>query len=168
MTAISTRLSCTWVCTKSSVGKFQLYRVQKCHVIKLVFFFFFWHFLDHISVAHDENLHTPNLTWIGSSWPEIRLHEYLISPIESLVQNSYEPGQFTLISMGLRRYSCDHILAPMNIFSPNLGHDVFHHAPSKKKKRKKERKKKKRKKMWHHHFCTQLLPQPLMTAISIR
>ena len=29
-----------------------------------------------------KNPHTPNLTWIGSWWPEIWPHEYLISPIE--------------------------------------------------------------------------------------
>ena len=29
-----------------------------------------------------KNPHTPNLTWIGSWWPEIWLHEYLICPIE--------------------------------------------------------------------------------------
>ena len=60
-----------------------------------------------------KNPHTPNLTWIGSWWPEIRPHEYLISPIESgLVHNCLEPGQFTLISMGLIRYSCGHISGP--------------------------------------------------------
>ena len=47
--------------------------------------------------------------------PEICPHEYLLSPIEISVNwpgsNSYEPGQlFTLISMGLIRYSCGHIL----------------------------------------------------------
>ena len=39
-----------------------------------------------------KNIHSPNLVGIGS-WG----------------QNSYEPGQFTLISMGLIRYSCSHI-----------------------------------------------------------
>ena len=33
-----------------------------------------------------------------------------------LVHNSLEPGQFTLISMGLIRYSCGHISGPMNRF----------------------------------------------------
>ena len=61
-----------------------------------------------------KNLHTPNLTWIGSWWPKIWPHEYLISPIEISVNwpgsyNCLEPGQFTLISMGLIRYSCGHI-----------------------------------------------------------
>ena len=39
-----------------------------------------------------------------------------------------EPGQFTLISMGLVRYSCGHILGhhePQQIWAV----DVFHHAP---------------------------------------
>ena len=30
------------------------------------FLFAFQHFHDHISEEHDENPHTPNLTWIGS------------------------------------------------------------------------------------------------------
>ena len=61
-----------------------------------------------------KTLHTPNLTWIGSWWPKIWPHEYLISPIEISVNwpgsNCLEPGQLTLISMGLIRYSCGHIL----------------------------------------------------------
>ena len=42
---------------------------------------------------------------IGLWGPEIWLHEYLINPIENSVNwsvpNSYEPDQFTLLSMGL-------------------------------------------------------------------
>ena len=61
-----------------------------------------------------KNIHSPNLVGIGSWGPEIWRHEYLLSPIEISVNwpvpNSYEPGQFTLISMGLIRYSCGHIL----------------------------------------------------------
>ena len=62
-----------------------------------------------------KNIHSPNLVGIGSWGPEIWPHEYLLSPIEISVNwpgsNSYEPGQlFTLISMGLIRYSCGHIL----------------------------------------------------------
>ena len=49
------------------------------------FFFSFQHFYDHISVEHDEKPSQPNLTWIGSWWPEIWMHEYLISPIEMSV-----------------------------------------------------------------------------------
>ena len=63
-----------------------------------------------------KSIHSPNLVGISSSGPQIWPHEYLISPIEisvnwphGLVPNSYEPGQFTLISMGLIRYSCGHI-----------------------------------------------------------
>ena len=64
-----------------------------------------------------KNIHSPNLVGIGSWGPEIWPHEYLLSPIEISVNwpgsNSYEPGQlFTLISMGLIRYSCGHISGP--------------------------------------------------------
>ena len=51
---------------------------------------------------------------------QIRLHEYLISPIEIgvklawfiTVPNSYEPGQFTLFSMGLIRVFMQPYLRP--------------------------------------------------------
>ena len=60
-----------------------------------------------------KNIHNPNWVGIGSWGPEIWLHEYLSSHIEISVNwpvpNSYEPGQFTLISMGLIRYSSSHI-----------------------------------------------------------
>ena len=80
--------------------------------------FFFLHFslLDTMSRwSMMKNIHSPNLVGIGSWGPEIWPHEYLLSPIEISVNwpgsNSYEPGQlFTLISMGLIRYSCGHIL----------------------------------------------------------
>ena len=45
-------------------------------------FFAFQCFEYHISVEHDENLHSPNFVEIGSWGPEIGPHEYLISPIE--------------------------------------------------------------------------------------
>ena len=52
-----------------------------------------------------KNIHSPNLVGICSGGPEIWPHEYLFSPIEISVNwpgfNSYEPGQFTLISMGV-------------------------------------------------------------------
>ena len=90
-------------------------RVLKCDVIKFSFFAF-QHFHNHISVEHDENPQTPNLTWIDSWWPEYGPHEYLINPIEisviGLVHYYLEPGQFTLTSMGLIRYSCSHISWP--------------------------------------------------------
>ena len=99
------------------------------------FFFAFQYFRDHISVEHDENPHTTNLTWIGSWWPEIWLHECLeLTPLKSvyigLVQNCLEPGQFTLISVGLIRYSCGHISGPPWTGSHQIwAVDVFHHAP---------------------------------------
>ena len=79
---------------------------------------FFLHFsvLDTMSRwSMMKNIHSPNLVGNGSWGPEIWPHEYLLSPIEISVNwpgsNSYEPGQlFTLISMGLIRYLCGHIL----------------------------------------------------------
>ena len=60
-----------------------------------------------------KNPHTPNLTWIGSWWPEIWPHEYLMSPIEISVN---WPGSKQLWTRpiytdfnGLIRYSCGHI-----------------------------------------------------------
>ena len=62
-----------------------------------------------------KNIHSPNWVGIGSWGPEIWQHEYLISPTEISVnwpgsKQLYESGQFTLISVGLIRYSCGHIL----------------------------------------------------------
>ena len=45
-------------------------------------FFGFQCFGYHVSVEHDEKIHSPNWMGIGSWRPEIRPHEYLISPIE--------------------------------------------------------------------------------------
>ena len=68
---------------------------------------------------------TPNLTRIGSRWLEIWLHKYLISPIEigvnRPVHNCLESGQFTMISMGLIRYSCGHILGPHELIPTKFG-----------------------------------------------
>ena len=68
-------------------------RVQKRwhHKKNLKFFFFFFffafqHFGYHVSVEHDENIHSPNLVRIGSWWPEIWPHNYLISPTEISVK----------------------------------------------------------------------------------
>ena len=94
-----------------------------------IYFFAFQHFHDHISVEHDENPHTPNLTRIGSWWPEKWPHEYLISPTEVSANwpghTCLESDQFTLISTRLIRYSCGHISGPMNWFPPNLGCGCF-------------------------------------------
>ena len=54
------------------------YRSVTSSFILLHYFACFWH----ISVERDENLRAPNLTWIGSWWPEIWPHEYRNSPIE--------------------------------------------------------------------------------------
>ena len=82
-----------------------------------------------------KNPHTPNLTWIGSWWSEICPHEYLISPTEisvnwsgskpGLVHNCLEPDQFTLISMGLIRYSCGHISSPHEPIPTQFGLWMF-------------------------------------------
>ena len=81
-----------------------------------------------------KNPHTPNLTWIGSWWPKIWPHAYLISPTEISVnwpvRNCLKPGQLTLISVGLIRYSCGHISGPCRTDSHQIwAVDVFHHAP---------------------------------------
>ena len=87
----------------------QTYRVQKRWRHKKLFFLdfsvldtmYWWSMMKNMS---------PNWVGIGSWGPEIWPHEYLIlAPLKSvyigLAPNSYEPGQFTLISMGLIRYS---------------------------------------------------------------
>ena len=56
-------------------------RVPKCDIIK----FSFLHYSIFMTIFQQnmmKNPHTPNLTWIGSQWPEIWPHEYLISLIE--------------------------------------------------------------------------------------
>ena len=60
---------------------FVCYREPKCDAIK----FSFLHFSIFMTIFQQnmmKNPHTQNLTWIGSWWPEIWPHEYLISPIE--------------------------------------------------------------------------------------
>ena len=66
-------LICTIICI--------IYRVPKCDVIK----FSFLHFSIFMTIFQQnmmKNPNTPNLTWIGSWWPDIWPQEYLISPIE--------------------------------------------------------------------------------------
>ena len=62
------------------------YRVQKR--LHHNFFFFFLHF-SVFDIMYRwsmmKNIHSPNLVGIGSWWPEIWPHEYLISPIEIIV-----------------------------------------------------------------------------------
>ena len=58
-----------------------------------------------------------NLVGIGSWGPEIWRHEYLLSPIEISVnwpgsKQLWTRPNFTLISMGLIRYSCEPYLGP--------------------------------------------------------
>ena len=55
------------------------------------------------------NIHSPNLVGIGSWGPKIWPHKYLLSPIEISVNWPGSKQLFTLISMGLIRYSCGHI-----------------------------------------------------------
>ena len=75
-----------------------------------------------------KNPHTPNLTWIGSwwleTWPIANLPHWNQCKLAWFV-NCLEPSRFTLISMGLIRYSCGH-----NYRAPwtDLGCHVFHHA----------------------------------------
>ena len=83
------------------------------------FFFFlfpFQRFKYHISVKHDEK--PPQFkfggnrfmrAWIMAAW--IRNKPQWNQCI-GLVHNCYEPGQFTLLSMGLITYSCGHISGP--------------------------------------------------------
>ena len=42
-----------------------------------------------------------------------------------LVPNSYEPGQFTLISIGLIKYSCSHISGPHETIPTSYGLWMF-------------------------------------------
>ena len=79
-----------------------------------------------------KNPHAPNLTWIGSWW--------------------LEPGQFTLISVGLLRYSCSHISGPHELIPTKFGLWMFfimlhRYMVSKTLKCKK-------KFLWCHRFCT--------------
>ena len=98
------------------------YTVLKCDIIKFPppFFFFFFFFLSFgifmtiCKLNMMKNPHTPNLTWICSWCPEI--------------QNSYEPDQFTLISIGLIRYSCGHISGLHETIPTKWTVDAFHHA----------------------------------------
>ena len=97
-----------------------------------------------------KNPHTPNLTWIGS-WPEIWPHEYLISPTEMSVKLAsfitvLEPGQFTLISMGLIRYQ-KYLGPPWTDSHQIWAVDVFYSLVSKILKCKKSF-------LWCHRFCT--------------
>ena len=72
-----------------------------------------------------KNPHTPNLTWIWfTGGPRYDSHEYLISPIESVwhwpeIHTLFGTmwSQFTLISLGLIRYSCGHISGPHELSS---------------------------------------------------
>ena len=115
-------------------------------------------------------LHTPNLTWIGSWWPKIWPHEYLISPIEISVNNwpgslLLEPGQFTLISMGLSRYSCGHISGPHEPIPTKFGLWMFFimlHRDMVSKTLKCTPKK-----LWRHRFCTIEHPFKVLIMVPI-
>ena len=87
----------------------KLYRALMCDIIR----FSFLHFSIFMTIFQQnmmKNPHTPNLTWIGSLWPEIWSHE---------------PGQSTLISMGLIRYSCGHISCPHELIPTRFGLWMF-------------------------------------------
>ena len=107
-----------------------------------------------------KNIHSPNLVGISSWVPEIWLHEYLISPTEISVNwpkvpNSYEPGQFILISMGQIRYSCGHVSGyqePIHVKFGVWGFFIMYYwnMVMKMLKCKKKKKKKKKKNWWRH------------------
>ena len=92
-------------------------RVQKRLHHKNKNIFAFQHFGYHVSVEHDENHPQPKFGGNQFMGPEIWPHEYLISLFQMLFEISVnwsgfkhnEQVQFTLISMGLTRYSCGHI-----------------------------------------------------------
>ena len=67
--------------------------------LKTFFFFAFQCFGYMYGWNMMKNIHSP----LGGDW-------YMGGPRYGLVPNSYEPGQLTLISVGLIRYSCCHIL----------------------------------------------------------
>ena len=130
-----------------------------------------------------KNIHSPNWVGIGSWGLEIWPHEYLISPIEiseiGLVPNSYEPGQFTLISMGLIRYSCSHILGHHEsihvkfgvwgffiMFYWNIKILVMKMLKWQKKNTKTKTKTKKKKKIWWHHTSVGLLYRAISKIIE--
>ena len=107
-------------------------RVLKCDVIKFSFFAF-QHFNDNISVLeHDEK---PSHTKFDMNWfmvaQDMAASIPKMSPIEisvnwpGLVHNCLEPDQFTLISMGLIRYSCGHILGPHEPIPTQIGLWMF-------------------------------------------
>ena len=78
---------------------------------------FSWFFSSYFGTEHDEK---PPHTKFGVNWFMVAqdMAAWIqISPIEISVNwpgsyNCLEPGQFTLISMGLILYSCGHILGP--------------------------------------------------------
>ena len=91
-------------------------------------FFAFQHFKYHISVEHVEKTSTAQIWWklihIIYGGPRYG-RKFLISHIEISVNcpgSSYQklPGQFTLHSMGLIRYSSNHILGPHERFMYKL------------------------------------------------
>ena len=78
-------------------------------------FFFHFSFLDTMyRWSLMKNIHSPNLVGIGS-WGPRDMTAWIPNKPHwnqcklAWFQTSYEPGQFTLISMGLIRYTCGHI-----------------------------------------------------------
>ena len=126
--------------------------------------FLFLHFIIFMTIFQQnmmKNPHKPNLTWIGSWWPEIWPHEYLISPIEISVN---WPGSKQLWTRpiftdfnGLIRYSCSHISGSHEPIPTKFGLWMFFimlHRYIISKTLKCESF------LWRHHFCTLLFLQP--------
>ena len=75
------KIFATYVTMESHSHTTNGYRVPKCDIIKFSFLHFSI-FMTKFKQNMMKNPHTPNMTWIGSWWPEIWPHEYLISPTE--------------------------------------------------------------------------------------
>ena len=99
-----------------------------CH--KKIFSLAFRHFHDHISVEHDEKSLTHQL-WheLVHGGPRYGCMNTYLAPLKSvqigLVHNCLEPDQFTLITMGLIRYSCRPILSPHELIPNKFGLLIF-------------------------------------------
>ena len=135
-----------------------------------IFFFAFQHFHDNISVLeHDEK---PSHTKFDMNWfmvaRDMAAWIPKMSPIEisvnwpGLVHNCLEPDQFTLISMGLIRYSCGHISGPHEPIPTQIGLWMFFimlhwYMVSKTLKSKKSF-------LWRHRFCTLFMKEILSTG----
>ena len=100
-----------------------LNRIPNTEVMtSLTTFFAFQHFEYHMyRWSMMKNIHNPNLVGIGSWGPEIWPLEYLISPIAISYPTVMNQANLHLISMGLIRYSCGHILGPHEPIHVKIG-----------------------------------------------